>query len=176
MRARSGGGGGHGGVPQRGTAAVLRWPFPWTMLSASEGCAPRAQRARAAALRLREQAGQYGWHAAAIQCRTPPGTGYAGSRRSRGSGCVGLCAGPQGRRWRSPRSLRRAEAVTRPRAASARDPVAFASALTTMLATPPGRGMAPSDSRLVVRWCLVLSPQGGLTRRRPRPLGRCAGE
>ena len=140
------------------------------MLSASEGCAPRAQRARAAALRLQEQAGQYGWHAAAIQCRTPPGTGYAGSRRSRGSGCVGLCAGPQGRRWRSPRSLRRAEAVTRPRAASARDPAAFASALTTMLATPPGRGMAPSDSRLVVRWCLVLSPQGGLTRRRPRPL------
>ena len=67
-------------MPQRGTAAVLRWPFPWTMLSASEGCAPRAQRARAAALRLREQAGQYGWHAAAIQCRTPPGTGYAGSR------------------------------------------------------------------------------------------------
>ena len=158
-------------MPQRGTAAVLRWTFPWTMLSASEGCAPRAQRARAAALRLREQAGQYGWHAAAIQCRTPPGTGYAGSRRSRGSGCVGLCAGPQGRRWRSPRSLRRAEAVTRPRAASARDPAAFASALTTMLATPPGRGMAPSDSRLVVRWCLVLSPQGGLTRRRPRPLG-----
>ena len=40
--ARSGGGGGHGGVPQRGTAAVLRWTFPWTMLSASEGCAPRA--------------------------------------------------------------------------------------------------------------------------------------
>ena len=150
-------------MPQRGTAAVLRWPFPWTMLSASEGCAPRAQRARAAALRLQEQAGQYGWHAAAIQCRTPPGTGYAGSRRSRGSGCVGLCAGPQGRRWRSPRSLRRAEAVTRPRAASARDPVAFASALTTMLATSPGRGMAPSDSRLVVRWCLVLSSQASWT-------------
>ena len=58
---------------------------------------------------------------------------------------------------------RRAEAATRPRAASARDPAAFAPALTTMLATPPGRGMAPSDSRLVVRWCLVLSPQGGLT-------------
>ena len=48
-------------------AAVLRWPFPWTMLSASEGCAPRAQRARAAALRLQEQAGQYGLHATAVQ-------------------------------------------------------------------------------------------------------------
>jgi len=110
----------------------------------------------------------------ALQWARAPG--YAGSRRLRGSGCVGLCAGPQGRRWRSPRSLRRAEAATRPRAASARDPAAFASALTTMLATPPWRGMAPSDSRLVVRWCLVLSPQGGLTRSRPRPLGRCAGE
>ena len=33
-----------------------------------------------------------------------------------------------------------------------------------MLTTPPGRGMAPSDSRLVVRWCLVLSSQASWTR------------
>ena len=147
-------------------------PPPLTVLSAWERCAPRAQRARAEAPWVQEQAGQYALHAVAVQCRPPPGMRCADSRRSQGSGCVGLCAGPQGRRWRSPRSVRRAEAVTRPRAASARDPAAFASALTTMLATPPGRGMAPSDSRLVVRWCLVLSPQGGLTDMAPSDGGQ----
>jgi hypothetical protein len=79
-------------------------PPPLTVLSAWEGCAPGAQRARAAAPRVQEQAGQYGLHAAAVQCRPPSGMRCADSRSSQGSGCVGLCAGPQGRRRRSPRS------------------------------------------------------------------------
>jgi hypothetical protein len=79
-------------------------PPPSTVLSAWEGCAPGAQRARAAAPRVQEQAGQYGLHAVAVQCRHPSGMRCADSRRSQGSGCVGLCAGPQGRRRRSPRS------------------------------------------------------------------------
>ena len=79
-------------------------PPPLTVLSAWERCAPGAQRARAEAPRLQEQAGQHGLHAVAVQCRPPSGMRCADSRRSQGSGCVGLCAGPQGRRRRSPRS------------------------------------------------------------------------
>ena len=89
--------------------SVVRWPCmppppPLTVLSAWEGCALGAQLARVVALRVQEQAGQYGLHAVAVQCRPPSGLRCADSRRSQGSGCVGLCAGPQGRRWRSPRS------------------------------------------------------------------------
>ena len=89
--------------------SVVRWPCmppppPLTVLSAWEGCALGAQLARVVALRVQEQAGQYGLHAVAVHCRPPSGMRCADSRRSQGSGCVGLCAGPQGRRWRSPRS------------------------------------------------------------------------
>ena len=80
-------------------------PPPLTVLSAWEGCAPGAQLARVVALRVQEQAGQYGLHATAVQCRPSSGMRCADARRSQGSGCVGLCAGPQGRRWRSPRSV-----------------------------------------------------------------------
>ena len=55
------------------------------------------------------------------------------------------------------RGLLRAHYADLPRLAHTRAMAAFAPALTPMLAMPPGRGMAPSDSRLVVRWCLVLS-------------------
>ena len=48
-------------------------PPPLTVLSAWEGCAPGAQLARAAAPRVQEQAGQYGLHATAVQCRPPSG-------------------------------------------------------------------------------------------------------
>ena len=70
------------------------------------------------------------------------GAGTGGSHGAASCLCAGWAFEERGR----------AEAATRPRAASARDPAAFASALTTMLATPPGRGMVPSDRRLVVRW------------------------
>ena len=55
-------------------------PPPSPVLSAWERGAPGAQRARAAAPRVGEQAGRYGLHAAAVQCRTPVGMGCAGSR------------------------------------------------------------------------------------------------
>ena len=79
-------------------------PPPLTVLSAWERCAPWAQRARAEAPWVQEQAEQYALHVVAVQCLPPPGMRCADSRRSQGSGCVGLCAGPQGRRRRSPRS------------------------------------------------------------------------
>ena len=55
-------------------------PPPLTVLSAWEGCAPAAQRARVVALRVQEQAGQYGLHATAVQCRPTPGMRCAGPR------------------------------------------------------------------------------------------------
>ena len=57
-------------------------PPPLTVLSAWERCAPWAQRARAEAPWVQEQAEQYALHVVAVQCLPPPGMRCADSRRS----------------------------------------------------------------------------------------------